>query len=449
MIQIKNNNEIKILEALALIFIFCSLLFARSFVGIYLFGFRIGEIVMLASLLMFLYLTFFKKNNSKPLKFLKKLSFIILLSFLVNLIISNSSLSNPYSYKTSTYIWGLGFLFLGIYSKKLKMNNTFLFLTLFILIYTYFSSIFGYPSFLQNFFYEYSDKYEPHKAADIVLLLILFSTFMSDYLKNSYTNFSLNLITFSLFLPLLLYKSRASFIACLVFFLYVLYENKDNLKKDYFKNLLLIIFCFLVATISTITSQRLVIQEYTVEEISESYSKLSQYKFSHYREEQRLLYIEENRIYSADGNLNWRLQMWQDQMIYTLEDGNLLTGVGYKDMLKVFVVETPHESCDLDDKGTCGNNRRGIDGLNENLHNYFLTIFARGGLTHLFCFLILYFYLSFNVQRHQKIKFSFILFAIMFVSSFDSSMENAHFPLIFYFFIGNYFFNNSLKFEKV
>ncbi len=301
----------------------------------------------------------------------------------------------------------------------------------------------------ENFFLNFSDKYEPHKAADIVLLLFLFSVYLGDYLKNSYVGFCLNLVTYSIFLPLLLYKSRAAFIGCLVFFFYILYENKSNLKKDYLKNLFLLIFCFFVATVSTITSQRLVIQEYTVEEISESYSKLSQYKFNHYREEQKLIYIEDNRIYSADGNLNWRLQMWQDQIIYTIDDGNIFTGMGYKDMLKVFVVETPHESCDLDDKGTCGNNRRGIDGLNENLHNYFLTIFARGGLIHLFCFLTLYFYLIIKAQRDEKIKFYFILFGIIFISSFDSSMENAHFPLIFYFFIGNYFFNNSLKFEKV
>ncbi len=447
--HIEKNNEIEFLKYFALIFMFFSLVFARSFVGIYVFGYRVGELFMLMSLTIFIYLTLFKKNKAKTVSFLRKLNCIILISFLLNLIISDASFLNPYSYKTSTYIWGLGFLFLGIYTKKIKVNNTTLLLTIFILIYTYYSSIFGYPSLFENFFLNFSDKYEPHKAADIVLLLFLFSVYLGDYLKNSYVGFCLNLVTYSIFLPLLLYKSRAAFIGCLVFFFYILYENKSNLKKDYLKNLFLLIFCFFVATVSTITSQRLVIQEYTVEEISESYSKLSQYKFNHYREEQKLIYIEDNRIYSADGNLNWRLQMWQDQIIYTIDDGNIFTGVGYKDMLKVFVVETPHESCDLDDKGTCGNNRRGIDGLNENLHNYFLTIFARGGLIHLFCFLTLYFYLIIKVQRNEKIKFYFILFGIIFISSFDSSMENAHFPLIFYFFIGNYFFNNSLKFEKV
>ena len=133
----------------------------------------------------------------------------------------------------------------------------------------------------------------------------------------------------------------------------------------------------------------------------------------------------------------------------TLQDGNLISGVGHKDILKVFIVETPHESCDLDDKGTCGNNRRGIDGLNENLHNYFLTIFARGGVSTLLLFIYLFYYLLSNVTGSNRTELSIILFCVFFVSSFDSSMENAHFPLIFYLFIGNKFFNNISYFPKI
>ena len=62
--------------------------------------------------------------------------------------------------------------------------------------------------------------------------------------------------------------------------------------------------------------------------------------------------------------------MWQDQIIYTLEDGNIFSGVGYKEILRVFIVETPPVGGDVNNPGSYGHDRRGLDGLNENLHNY-------------------------------------------------------------------------------
>lgn len=137
--------------------------------------------------------------------------------------------------------------------------------------------------------------------------------------------------------------------------------------------------------------------------------------------------------------------MWQDQILFTLEEGSIFSGVGYKEKLKVFRVETPPENGGSGKPGDYGNDRKGLDGLNEQIHNYFLTIFARGGLIHVSIFIFLYLYMIINVNKSNLILFLAILFSILFVSSFDSSMENAHFPLIFYFFIGNYFFNINLK----
>ena len=134
--------------------------------------------------------------------------------------------------------------------------------------------------------------------------------------------------------------------------------------------------------------------------------------------------------------------MWQDQIIYTLEDGNIFSGVGYKEILRVFIVETPPVGGNVDNPGSYGNDRRGLDGLNENLHNYFLTIFSRGGIFHLSIFIFLHVFLIFKVEKNNLLLYLFTLFTVFFVSSFDSSMENAHFPLIFHFLLGNYFFNN-------
>jgi hypothetical protein len=372
---------------------------------------------------------------------LKYINFLLLGIFSINLYISESSILNPYTYKSSTYTWSLGFLLIGIFGKKFRLNKATFILSIFLILNLYITSIYGFPFWIQEFFIENSDKYEPHKAADLVLILIIFSTYLKIYLKNNFKFFVIQSTILSLFLPLLLYKSRASFIAMFVYGIYFLISHLSEIKSNSFKSLFLVLACFIVATFSTIASQRLVIEEISVEEIGSSYIQLSQYKFETYVEEKSFLYFNNNRLFSADGNLNWRLQMWQDQITFTIEDGNIFTGLGYKNILKVFTVETE------DTGGGGGNNRRGLDGLNENLHNFFVTLFARGGLITLSVFMYLFYYLLKNVNKTHFYDLLFLMFSILFVSSFDSSMENAHFPLIFYLFIGNHFFNNNLKFQ--
>lgn len=430
----------------ALLFTLFAIIFSRSFVGLIFFGFRLGEIIMLFSTLSYIYFTFIKIDSSSLVIRLKYINFVLLSIFFANLYLSESSIWSTYTYKTSTYMWSIGFLIIGIFGKKFRLNKATFALFIFVILNLYLTSIYGFPTWIQEFFQEYSDKYEPHKAADIVLILIIFSTYSKIYLKDNFTYFAIQSIIFSLFLPLLLYKSRASFIAMFVYGIYFLFSHLSKIKSNSYKSLFLFTVCFIVATFSTIVSQRLIIEEFSVEEIGNYYTQLSQYKFETYVEERSFLYLNNNRLFSADGNLNWRLQMWQDQIIFTIEDGNIFTGMGHKDILKVFIVETPSESCSLDDKGTCGNNRRGLDGLNETLHNFFVTLFARGGLTTLLVFIYLFYYLIKNVKKALYFDLLFLLLSILFVSSFDSSMENAHFPLIFYLFIGNHFFNNNLKY---
>ena len=66
-------------------------------------------------------------------------------------------------------------------------------------------------------------------------------------------------------------------------------------------------------------------------------------------------------------------------------------------------------------------------------------------LLTLLVFIYLFYFLLKNVNKVLFYDLLFLLLSIFFVSSFDSSMENAHFPLILYLFIGNHFFNNNLK----
>ena len=81
--------------------------------------------------------------------------------------------------------------------------------------------------------------------------------------------------------------------------------------------------------------------------------------------------------------------------------------------------------------------RGGTDGNNENVHNFFFNVFARGGFTQLIVLFFVYFYLI----KHLNTSYPFSLvmasiIPILCVSFFDASMENPHFPALFYLFIG-------------
>ena len=82
--------------------------------------------------------------------------------------------------------------------------------------------------------------------------------------------------------------------------------------------------------------------------------------------EKPYIYFENNRVNSGDGNLNWRLQIWQD-VYQDLNDKNkLISGYGYSGAIPAM------ERVD----------RAGLDGTNIHVHNYFVNILARGGLVH-------------------------------------------------------------------
>ena len=131
--------------------------------------------------------------------------------------------------------------------------------------------------------------------------------------------------------------------------------------------------------------------------------------FSHF-------YSRDNRLFSTDGNINWRMQIWQD-VFFDLKDQKIsLYGYGYKETIPAMTI--------ID--------RKGRDGLNENVHNFLVNIFARGGVVQLISFILFYYFLTFKSKNLTV--FSHIV-PLLIVSFFDASMENAHFPILFYFFL--------------
>ena len=84
-------------------------------------------------------------------------------------------------------------------------------------------------------------------------------------------------------------------------------------------------------------------------------------------------YVYEGRLYSRDGTTDWRLDIWQDVVEDLNKRDKILLGYGYSSIIPVMVdPEAP--------------GRLGEDGLNENVHNYAVTILSRGGLIQLLLF---------------------------------------------------------------
>ena len=147
------------------------------------------------------------------------------------------------------------------------------------------------------------------------------------------------------------------------------------------------------------------------------------------------LYLKDNRFYSTDVNINWRIQIWQDVVRDLRVDQKLLTGIGYS-------VKIPAMAA-LDFEGNSV--RSGLDGLNENVHNYFVNILARGGLIHLFMFLAFYFLLIKTYRKKfDNLGILVLMLPILFTAFFDSAMENSHYPLIFYFILGMSFHGDRI-----
>lgn len=416
------------------ILLFFSFIFSRSFLGIYIFGFRVGEYLMAFALILFVFTLFFKFENN-PLSLLNsnvRLGLTLLfIFFIITFVYSNSQLTDPYSYKTSTYIWSLSFLFLGLSSKEIKLNKTGIQIFQLVIVFVYVTSIYGYPEGLIDFILQISDKYELHKGSDLALFYIISIVVINKNCSYSFNGFKYLCINSSLFLPLLLFKSRSAFIACFIFFIYEFYKCLKDSSFQKKQTLVLLTTSIFLLTISTyLTQNKEIPEEINIDLISESYNSLSEYRLKHYQQDYPLFYFEDGRVFSGDGNLNWRLIMWQDAIDDNIDENKLLLGLGYKEKFKVFKI----------DNTGFGNDRRGLDQLNEQVHNYFVTILLRGGLLQLVIILFIFYnILNSSLINSSSVSLGFFMFAVLFISCFDSSMENSHFPLLFYYFLGNFY----------
>ena len=427
------------------------LVFTRPFVGLSFLGYRIGELMVvfgfLVSMISSFYFIFFQKKY-KLEEFQKiQIAFtFILFSLFFSIFNNNTGLFASYTYKISSYIWTIGYLFLILYFFKdnsviTKYNKIVLIVFLFIPIAHYFLSTGYYPNFVIDFFIKYSDKFEFTKAHDIMMSLIIAN--LLNLKLNNNNSFKLYYLYTSgaLLLPLLLFMSRGAFIAGFLFmFIFSIY-NINYFRKNLKTLFKVAISSFIVFTLSTYNVNGTEIN-YSFDlignnpEIGSELSVAENIKEIAKKDQQRKaflsLYFDNGRIYSHDPTTDWRLDIWQD----VLEDLNskslTLSGYGYNEIIPVML-----------DPSAPG--RLGRDGLNEHVHNYFVNIFARGGLFQFLLFFL--FYLSILVYWIHKYKsYSIILylFPLLLNSSLDMSMEGVQYPVVFFVFLG-FLINSGLE----
>lgn len=403
-------------------FIVLTFLFGRSFVGIYIFGFRLGELLALLS---FLGTTLLVVKNTELIDFYgKKIiysCYLILFSFLISFTLSNSIITNTYTFKSSSYLWAISWLFFGyFYFKNFNFKRVHLIILNFSLIYLYVLSTVNYPNLFITFLNNYSDKWDFNKASSLMLcfiIVILLNNKLS-LLKNYSLDFFL--LASALYLPLILYKSRGSFIALLLFVFIQTFENRKILFKSakrYVPTICLSIIVLITSSLNVVNVdiEELVSTEFSIFGSSSVVEKLAGQKDTNV-DAFFSFYSRDNRIFSTDGNVNWRIQIWQDVIFDLKDQEKTLYGYGYKDIIPAMTIDE----------------RKGRDGLNEHVHNFLVNIFARGGILQLIIFILFYYFLTSKTKNITV--FSYIL-PLLVVSFFDASMENAHFPILFYFFL--------------
>ena len=96
-----------------LLFLILIFVYGRAFVGISIFGFRIGELIVAFSLVLtlgaFIDSQFRKSSISKMVR--THLGFVI--TFIMIAILTNSPFFKSYTFQSSSYIWTIGYFYLG------------------------------------------------------------------------------------------------------------------------------------------------------------------------------------------------------------------------------------------------------------------------------------------------------------------------------------------------
>lgn len=421
-----------------LINLYFVMIFGRPFVGILIFNEQLGKAYVLGGAISLLVITFtgifLNKKIPKEIKILINSSTLILIGFVISLFLNNFELS-MYLFKSSSYIWSLGYVWFGYYFLS-KINKELLILAVFLAAFSlFFISIINYPNFIIDIFISSSDKFQLVKAADSLLIFVILNLMVEKYLNTSEKlKFSILMFSFGLFLPYYIYQSRGSLLAALLFFIICAFTYRKFILKNY---LIVLIYSFVTALLFYGSSYSIAFVSVDEEFMPENFAEANTGIIDNILTEKEprsgflTFYFDNGRVKSLDATTDWRLDIWQDLLDDLSYNNKLFTGFGYSEPFEI--MSDPSEP-----------GRLGRDGLNEHVHNYFFNIIGRGGLLQLVFFLIFYscVYIVWKRKNLKSIDFVKFFLPIMIVSSLDVTMEGVHFPFIFLSFLG-YFLSSD------
>lgn len=422
------------------------MLFGRTYSGLYISSFRIGELIigfflLLNLLILILPIKYLKSNINFESKIIYTYKLIIV-SFFIILFLNNGSITDVYSYKSSSYIWMLGALiFTSFFQEKIfKKKSFYVILVIFYLVYQF--STIHYPVSIINFFETYSDKFDFQKGSDLLIIYVVSILFVQRNMKNKFNSFSIFLVSSSVLLPLFLFKSKGAFLPAIIFIIYYFYLSRKLITAKKMKTLaiaFLSIILFIVSTFEVYGNLNFkkmgmdgydaaeeLSQLFSVDEIDKGITAIASEKNTN--EFFLSFFIMDGRLYSREMMANWRLEIWQDILRDLNNENRFFKGYGYNEIIPA--MDLVH--------------RRGTDGTNENPHNFMFYILARGGLIQLLLFSAFYIQLLiFYYKKHKNFNILIYLIPILTTSLFDASMESIRFPLIFYTFL-SYFMMYSV-----
>ncbi len=399
-------------------------IFTRSFVGLEILNFRIGEGLVAIGLISSLYVIyeFFKNKKFKSPNFI---AILLYLNFGLLIFFYSSNLTNTYIYKASSNIWTLNYFFIGLFFFRDKITKNFVF-NIFksVLILSYIFTVFKYPSFIKDFFILYSDKFVIYKGSDLLVLFVITIFFISKYKDYQYNDFVFFILISATFLPLFLWMSKAAFFSAFLFIIWEIIYKRKYFIKSFFSTACLILVAALLFVQSSMSVQS---NKYEINETGLALSNLVQNKntvdslFS--------LYFDDGRLYSTDGNLNWRLDIWQD-VISDLNDKDiLLTGYGYDSIIPAMEKPGRQGFEAVSEQGKSLSN----DGIrNENVHSYFVNILARGGIVQVVLLILFYLMLLCTISLKRRKHMLQFLIPILLCSMFDIGMEGVQYPILFF-----------------
>ena len=158
----------------------------RSLMGLYIFGFRLAELLTGFSILL-LFLLIYKNNFLEKIlgsRFIFSYLLLVFHFFIFNLI-NSANFLDLYLYKSSVYIWYISFMFFGfIIFDNIEITKNFFYFGYLGLFIQFIYNVIYYPNFLTQFFNEYSDKTQFLKGAEIAIFFIVVTFFANKYSEN-------------------------------------------------------------------------------------------------------------------------------------------------------------------------------------------------------------------------------------------------------------------------